>query len=119
MSLTTLGEVPRPVSRFSIVAVARISGQLIFQLSCWTKKVDQTEPPFLSTVSFLTTHLKMRLSEILATATLEQRKLDLGTSPRVLKTHSEKRRLDFLALRAKTNLKPKNLCLQPQKKSPA
>ena len=30
MSLTTLGEVPGPVSRFSIVAVARILDTLIF-----------------------------------------------------------------------------------------
>ena len=34
MSLTTRGEVPRPFSRFSNVAVARISDYLIFQFSC-------------------------------------------------------------------------------------
>ena len=41
MSLTTLREVPRSVFRFSRVAVARISDQLIFQLRSEKLTVDQ------------------------------------------------------------------------------
>ena len=48
MGLTTRGEVSRPFSRFSIVAVARNSDLLIFSILIFLlgKKVDQTEPPF-------------------------------------------------------------------------
>ena len=47
MSLATLGEVPRPVFRFSIVAVVIISDWAHFSLFLpMDEKSDQTEPPF-------------------------------------------------------------------------
>ena len=55
MSLTTLGEVPRPVSRFSIENFGLLVAH--FSICLLEKKVDQTE----STVSFLATQLKNEL----------------------------------------------------------
>ena len=105
MNLTTLvGEVPRPVSRFSIVAVARIPDYYssIFHFLAWRK--------LIKTVFYYT------IFEILATATLEKRKTGLGTSPESSQTHSEKTRLDCLALREKANLKAKKYLLATSKK---
>ena len=55
MSLTTLGEVPRPVSRFSRVAVARISNYSSF-FNCVVRKltVDQKRGSIWSTFSIKT-----------------------------------------------------------------
>ena len=84
MSLTTLGEVPRTVFRFSRVAVAVTSDHhsiVHFQFLA-RKKVDQTEPSFRSTATFVTGRL-INEPEIIATAPLERQETDLGTSPRV------------------------------------
>ena len=62
---------------------------------------------------------KTNQSEILATATLEKRKTDLGTSPRVVRLIPSRAGSISSLYGAKTNLKAKNLCLQPQKKNPA
>ena len=58
--LATLGEVPRPVSRFSIVAVASISTSSFFDFFL-EKNVYQTEPLLDQLSVFLTTQLKNEL----------------------------------------------------------
>ena len=65
----------------------------------------QTEPPFCSAVSFMTTHLKMSLSEILEPATLEKRGTVLGTSPRVVRLFPRRAGSIFALCGAIINLK--------------
>ena len=100
MILATLGEVPRPVSRFSIVAVASISTSSFFDFFL-EKNVYQTEPLLDQLSVFLTTQLKNEL--IRNSRECDSRKAETwsGYLSECSQTHSEKSRLDFLALRGK------------------
>ena len=93
--------------------VCSLGLSLIFQFSCEQKKGDQTERPFWSNVSFLTTHPKNELSLV-----RNFRSCRLSRSGKLIwaythlsessQAHSEKSRLHFLALRGK-NLKKKTI----------
>ena len=102
----TLGEVPRPVSGVSIVAVAIISDYFILRSSSFfnflpRKKVDQTEPPFWSTVSFQTTQLKNERVRNFRNCDSREAENWSGYLSESSQTYSEKSRLDFLALSGK------------------
>ena len=65
------------------------------------KKVDETEPPFWSTVSFLTTQLKNELVRNYRNCDSREAENWSGYLSKSSQTHSEQSRLDLLALRGK------------------
>ena len=91
-------------------------GLLIFQFSCWKKKVYQTEPPFWSTVSFLTTQLKNEPVRNSRNCYCREAENWSGYLSESSQTHSEKSRLDFLALRGKNWLESKKISVCNHKK---
>ena len=75
------------------------------------KSKNQTEPPFLSTASFLTTHVKKELNRNSRNCDSREAENWSGYLSKSSQTHSKKARLDFLALRGKHWLESKKkLC---------
>ena len=108
MSLITLEEAPISVSRFSRVAVEIIldyCSSFFFNFLATTKKVD------LPGTTFLTTNRQLKCELLIvkniATATLEKRETDLGTSPRVARLIPSRSGSISSLYGAKTKLKAK------------
>ena len=86
-----------PASRLSQLREFRTTAH--FSIFLLEKNVDQTEPPFWSTVSFLTTQLKNEL-RVLNSRNYDSREAEnwYGYLSESSHTHSEKSRHDFLSL---------------------
>ena len=106
-----------PASRFSQSREFWTSSFFNFLAS--KKKVDQTESPFGSTVSFLTTHWRNELVRNCRNCDSREAEHWSGYLSESSRTHSEKSRLDFFSLRGNNWLESKKKrCLKPQKKNP-
>ena len=118
MSLPTLEEVPRRVSRLSIVAVARIRCSSFISFLARKKKLIKQSPHFYQLSAFRQHNRKMSWFEIIATATLKKRKTGLGTSPRVVRLIPRRPGSISSLYGANTDLKAKrNSVLNLEKKS--
>ena len=116
MSLTTLGEVPRSVSRFSRVAVAIISDWLFFQWYSqkkWT--VDQNVGSVWSTL-YSSKKIEKWASPKFSQDNPEARNWS-GYLSESSQTHSDKSRLDFLSLQGKNYLETKKISVCNLKKN--
>ena len=99
MSLTTLGEVPRAVFRFSRVAVERISNKLIF--NCVVRKLTLEQKRGLCLINFFFLARKMKNELLRISRNCDNREAGnwSGHLSESSQTYSEKSRLDFLSVR--------------------
>ena len=119
MSLTTFGEVSRLIFGFSRVAVARISGKLISRLC--SQKTGSRSKRGLCLNNFLFLARKMNNGLVRNGRNYDNREARnwSGYLSGSSHNHSEKSRLNFLALRGKNELGSKNTLFATSKKNPA